>query len=186
MWQKDWTVGPGVVVSPFAQARGDYYQIETTPDHYETRDPRARSRRRASRVGRSCGPGQNFDLIVEPVVMAAYASQNANDPRIVNEDSLGFQLDDSDLFRPNGAPNYDLWEPGGRVSAGVRMTARAHTGESASLLFGRRWRDPGGSGIPAMRRTCANRRRIGSARVQADLGHSLWASTRASSSTTRI
>ena len=86
-------------------------------------------------------PGENFDLIVEPVVMAAYAVDDDDDPRIINEDSLAFELDDSNLFRPNAAPNYDLWEPGGRVTAGVRATARAANGQSASLIFGRRWRD---------------------------------------------
>jgi LPS-assembly protein len=86
-------------------------------------------------------PGENVDFIVEPVVMAAWASDDADDPRIVNEDSLAFELDESNLFRPNAAPNYDLWEPGGRVSAGIRATARARTGESASVMFGRRWRE---------------------------------------------
>jgi LPS-assembly protein len=109
--------------------------------------------------------------------MAAYASQDANDPRIVNEDGLGFQLDDSDLFRPNGAPNYDLWEPGGRVSAGVQMTARAHTGQSASFLFGRRWRDQVAPEFPEssnLHEQVSNW--VGA--VQADLGHSLGVDAR--------
>ncbi|MBP6689920.1 MAG: LPS-assembly protein LptD [Hyphomonadaceae bacterium] len=138
-WRRDMIFGPGMVFSPFAQARGDVFHVETSADEYET-------------FGRGLGmagaevswpfmrPGENFDLIVEPVVMAAWASEDADDARIVNEDSLAFELDDSNLFRPNAAPNYDLWEPGGRVSAGVRATARARTGESASVMFGRRWR----------------------------------------------
>ncbi len=139
-WRTDTIFGPGMVFSPFAEARGDLFHVETTPDDYET-------------FGRGLGlagaevswpfmrPGERFDVIIEPVVMAAYASDDAEDPRIVNEDSLAFELDDSNLFRPNAAPNYDLWEPGGRISAGVRATARARTGESVSLLFGRRWRE---------------------------------------------
>jgi LPS-assembly protein len=86
-------------------------------------------------------PGERFDMIIEPVVMAAVATEDAADPRIVNEDSLAFELDDTNLFRPNAAPNYDLWEPGPRVSVGVRATARAHSGESASIIVGRRWRE---------------------------------------------
>ncbi|MGD9816100.1 MAG: LPS-assembly protein LptD [Hyphomonadaceae bacterium] len=147
-WRRDVVFGPGIVFSPFAQARGDFYQIETTADEYET-------------VTRGLGlggaevswpfmrPGERFDVIIEPVVMAAYASDNAFDPIIRNEDSLAFELDDSNLFRPNAAPNYDLWEPGGRVSAGLRATARAHTGESISLVFGRRWRDEQAVGFTA-------------------------------------
>ncbi|MEQ1491221.1 MAG: LPS assembly protein LptD, partial [Terricaulis sp.] len=139
-WRRDMVFGPGMVFSPFAQARGDAFYIETSNNDYDT-------------VTRGLGlggaeiswpfmrPGDSFDLIVEPVVMAAWASENADDPRIVNEDSLSFELDDSNLFRPNAAPNYDLWEPGGRVSAGVRATARARSGESASLMVGRRWRE---------------------------------------------
>jgi LPS-assembly protein len=145
-WRKDVVFGPGMVLSPFAETRGDLYHVEVGTGDYET-------------FGRGIGlagteiswpfmrPGENFDFIVEPVIMAAYASTDAEDPRIVNEDSLGFELDDSNLFRPNAAPNYDLWEPGGRVSVGARATARARTGESASLMFGRRWRDENAVGF---------------------------------------
>lgn len=147
-WRRDVIFGPGIVFSPFAQARGDFFQVETSADEYET-------------VTRGLGlggaevswpfmrPGERFDVIIEPVVMAAWASENAFDPIIRNEDSLAFELDDSNLFRPNAAPNYDLWEPGGRVSAGLRATARAHTGESISLVFGRRWRDEQAVGFTA-------------------------------------
>lgn len=133
-------VGPGLLLSPFAQARGDYFYVDTTTTPSET-------------FGRAIGlagaevswpfmrPGEVFDLIVEPIVMAAYGSEGGDDPRIMNEDSLDFELDDSNLFRPNAAPNYDLWEPGGRLAAGVRATARAANGQNASIMFGRRWRD---------------------------------------------
>jgi LPS-assembly protein len=139
-WRRDLIFGPGIVLSPFAQVRGDLFHVETSPDDYET-------------FGRGLGyvgtevswpfmrPGENFDLIVEPVVMAAWATDDSDDPRIVNEDSNAFELDDANLVRPNAAPNYDLWEPGARVSGGVRATARARSGESATVMFGRRWRE---------------------------------------------
>ncbi|MES1203800.1 MAG: LPS assembly protein LptD, partial [Pseudomonadota bacterium] len=127
------------VISPFAEARADVFNVETTPGHKETFE-RSLALGGAEFSWPFMRPGERFDLIVEPVVMAAYATEG-NDPRIVNEDSLRFELDDSNLFRPNAAPNYDLWEPGGRVSAGIRATARARTGESATFLFGRRWRN---------------------------------------------
>lgn len=139
-WRRDLIFGPGVVLSPFALARGDVYRVETSPDDYETFG------RGLGYVGAEASwpfmrAGETFDMIVEPVVMAAWASDDSDDPRIINEDSLAFELDDSNLFRPNAAPNYDLWEPGARVSAGMRATARARSGESASVMFGRRWRE---------------------------------------------
>lgn len=138
-WRKDMIVGPGLVFSPFAQARGDLYSIETTPNHYET-ITRGLGYAGAELSWPFMRPGRDVDMIVEPVVMATYASENQQDPRIVNEDSISFELDESNLFRPNGAPNYDLWEPGGRVAVGVRATARTHDGKSASVIFGRRFR----------------------------------------------
>jgi LPS-assembly protein len=84
--------------------------------------------------------GQNVDVVLEPIAMFALGSSGGNDKRIVNEDSIAFELDDSNLFRANAAPNYDLWEPGPRVSAGLQATARAHDSRSASVFVGRRWR----------------------------------------------
>ncbi|MGE0594798.1 MAG: LPS-assembly protein LptD [Hyphomonadaceae bacterium] len=148
-WRTDTIVGPGIVFSPFAQARADLYRVETTPDEYESFS-RGLGYAGAEVSWPFMRPGENFDVIVEPVVMAAYASENTENDRIINEDSLSFELDDSNLFRANAAPNYDLWEPGGRVSVGVRATARARNGRSASLLFGRRWRDEPAPGFSAV------------------------------------
>ncbi len=176
VWRGDAVFGPGIVVSPFAQVRGDLYEVETSPDKYET-------------VNRGLGlagaevswpfmrPGERFDLVVEPVAMAAYASKDADDPRIVNEDSLAFELDDSNLFRPNAAPNYDLWEPGGRVSLGVRASARAHSGESATLIFGRRWREEQAPGF-TQQNNLDGRATDWVGALQADLGPNFGAEAR--------
>jgi LPS-assembly protein len=146
-WRKDMTFGPGWVASPFLYEREDYFRV-TDPTTSKT-----------DTFGRNLGyagaelswpfmrAGEAFDVIVEPVAMAAYGSDVAPDPRIVNEDSIGFEVDDSDVFRPDAAPNYDLWEPGGRVALGVRATARAVTGQSASLILGRRWRSEPAAGF---------------------------------------
>ncbi len=139
-WRRDAIFGPGMVFSPFAQVRGDAYQIEISEDRFET-FTRGLGLAGAEVSWPFMRPGERFDVIVEPVVMAAVATDDPQAPLNINEDSLAFELDDSNLFRPNAAPNYDLWEPGARVSAGVRATARAHSGESASLIFGRRWRE---------------------------------------------
>jgi LPS-assembly protein len=175
-WRKDMIFGPGMVLSPFAQARGDAFDVETADGEYET-FTRALGLAGAEVSWPFMRAGERFDLIVEPVVMGAWASDDDPDPRIINEDSLAFELDDSNLFRPNAAPNYDLWEPGGRVSAGVRATARARSGESASLLFGRRWREQDSAGF-------SDENNLGGeasdwvAAVQADLGSNLGAEAR--------
>lgn len=147
-WRRDAVFGPGMVLSPFAQARGDLYHVEDSEDSYDT-FLRGLGLAGAELSWPFMRPGERFDVILEPVVMGAWASDATHQDNIRNEDSLAFELDDSNLFRANAAPNYDLWEPGARISAGVRATARARTGESASLLFGRRWRDEEADGFTA-------------------------------------
>jgi LPS-assembly protein len=139
-WSIERVLGPGIVMSPFLEAREDVYRV----DNYTSPD--------AEYLSRGLGiagaevrmpfyrPGENVSLLVEPVAMAAFGSNGGNDPRIPNEDSQSFELDDSNLFRPDGAPNYDLWEDGPRASLGVRATAVTDKG-SATAMFGRRWRN---------------------------------------------
>ena len=49
-WRKDAVFGPGMVFSPFAQARGDLFYVETTPDQSESFS------RGLGLAGRSAGP----------------------------------------------------------------------------------------------------------------------------------
>jgi len=175
-WRRDAIFGPGLVFSPFAQVRGDVFQIETSSGEYES-VTRALGLGGAEISWPFMRPGERFDVIVEPVVMAAWASDNAEDPLIVNEDSLAFELDDSNLFRPNAAPNYDLWEPGGRIAAGMRATARAHSGESLSLVFGRRWREEQAVGFTAQN-NLAGETSDWVAATQIDLGRNFGAEAR--------
>jgi len=138
-WRAEEIVGPGLIVAPFVDGRVDAYRIA---------DPLAPEEETFTRAVGDIGaevswpfvrPGENIDILVEPIAMIAFGA-GENDPRIINEDSIGFELDDSNIFRPNAAPNYDLWETGQRMSLGVRATARMAGGQSASLLLGRRWR----------------------------------------------
>jgi LPS-assembly protein len=80
------------------------------------------------------------DIIVEPVAMVAYGSTDANDDDIPNEDSLVFEQDESNLFKPNAVTNYDLWEGGGRAALGISAKAQIGKDVQLSTLFGRRWR----------------------------------------------
>jgi LPS-assembly protein len=137
-WAMERIIGPGLVVSPYAQGRTDYYRVANYIGATE------------DTFGRSVGlagvevrypflrPAPNISIMVEPVV-AVTAATTDQDTRIPNEDSLAFELDDSNLFRPNVTPNYDLWESGERVAAGLRASATTSAG-TLSAVFGRRWK----------------------------------------------
>jgi len=175
-WRTDKVFGPGLVLSPFAQARADLFYVDTVAN------PSTTFSRTVGLAGAEVSwplvrTGQNVDVVVEPVVSAVYASNGGDDARIVNEDSIRFELDDSNLFRPSGAPNYDLWEPGGRVSAGVRATARARNGYNASVLFGQRWRAEDSPGFNAQNNMVEGRSDY-VAMAQVDLGRHFGATVR--------
>lgn len=133
--------GPGLVFEPYASARGDIYRID---------DGGAAGAQDLSRflgvaggqisyplISRSPG----MDIIVEPIVMAAYGTPDANDPIIPNEDSLVFESDETNLFKPSAVTNYDLWEGGARGAVGVNATAQVGKDFEFSALVGRRWRE---------------------------------------------
>lgn len=140
-WRAQYIVGPGVVVEPFGVGRGDFYRID---------DGGVAGERDVSRVLGVAGAQvsyplinrtENMDIIIEPVAMIAYGTPDANDDDIPNEDSLVFEADETNLFRPNAVTNYDLWEGGARASVGVSATARIGNDIELSTLVGRRWRE---------------------------------------------
>ncbi|MFZ4069569.1 MAG: LPS-assembly protein LptD [Caulobacterales bacterium] len=139
-WSRDRVFGPGLIMAPFAEARTDVYSIRNGPVASGD-DTLTRSVGVAGVQVRwpFIKPGANTSWVVEPIAMAALGSSGGNDARIVNEDSLAFEMDGTALFNPNGVPGYDLWEPGPRAAYGVRTTVNTDAG-SASLLVGQRWR----------------------------------------------
>lgn len=128
--------GPGLVASPFAMARTDYYR--TTENSAETSVSRNLGLIGAELRWPLIRPGR-ITAVVEPIVVAGVASGEATEADIPNEDTLSFEVDETSVFRMNATPNYDLWEPGGRIAAGVRATA-LFDGGSARAEIGRRWR----------------------------------------------
>ncbi len=139
-WRRNAVFGPGWVISPFAETRADAFQV-SEPDEDSDSFTRVSGLVGAEMSWPLMRPGEVVDLLIEPVVMAAYGSEGGDDERIVNEDSIAFELDDSNLFRPSATPNFDLWEPGGRLAVGVRGAANFRNGGTANFLFGRRFRN---------------------------------------------
>jgi len=139
-WGSQYIVGPGLVVEPFALGRGDFYRIDDGPPTGAQNISRFLGVAGAQVSYPFIRHGDTVDIIVEPVAMVAYGTNDANDPRIPNEDSLVFEQDESNLFKPNAVTNYDLWEGGGRAAVGVSATAKIGKDIELSTLFGRRWR----------------------------------------------
>ncbi len=140
-WGSQYIVGPGVVVEPFASGRGDAYYLD---------DGGVLGDRTVSRFLGVAGAQISYpmisrqpgmDIVIEPIAMAAYGTPDANDDGIPNEDSLVFEADESNLFKPSAVTNYDLWEGGARGAIGLSATAHIGSDLKLSTVVGRRWRE---------------------------------------------
>jgi LPS-assembly protein len=139
-WGSQYIVGPGVVVEPFAIGRGDFYKLDDGGDLGERDVTRVLGVAGAQVSMPFIRTGKYVDLLVEPIAMVAYGTDDANDEGIPNEDSLLFEADESNIFKPNPVSNYDLWEGGGRAALGLSTTARFGDGVELNGTIGRRWR----------------------------------------------
>jgi LPS-assembly protein len=88
-------------------------------------------------------------VVLEPLVQVAVSpdakqiviGRNAQGgPIYLNEDSAAFEFDETNLFRTNKFPGYDLYEDGARVNVAGRASMLWDDGRRASLLVGRSFR----------------------------------------------
>lgn len=141
-WRTQYITGPGFVVEPFALGRGDFYRVDDGDPVVGSRDISRFLGVTGAQVSYPLiSRNEGMDIIVEPIAMIAYGTPDANDDGIPNEDSLVFEADETNLFRPNAVSNYDLWEGGARASLGLSTTARIGKDIELATLVGRRWRE---------------------------------------------
>lgn len=151
-WRATFTTTAGLRISPYVQARVDAYSIDDNLVGEMSNGSRSDS------IGRALGVAgadisypffrrySNFTAIVEPIVQLALSPEVKQielgrdaDGNVVylNEDSLTFEFDETNLFRPNKFPGYDLYEDGIRANVGMRGSILWDDGRRASVLVGR-------------------------------------------------
>jgi LPS-assembly protein len=85
-------------------------------------------------------PGQTLTPLIEPIVGVYAAPNGGNSYKIPDEDSLSFDYDDSDLFRPDRLAGYDILDTGQRVDYGLKLGLYDSTGGSYRMLVGQSYR----------------------------------------------
>ena len=140
-WRTRWVTSPGIVIEPFAEGRADYYSLTDIPVTGGGTEDDSFSRA-LGLVGTDFSypffrGGETTDWIVEPLVSFVAATDDPERNRLINEDSLSVDLDESMLFRSIRAPGYDTWEDGQRVSYGMRATAFWGESGRARVFAGR-------------------------------------------------
>jgi LPS-assembly protein len=85
-------------------------------------------------------PGGSVTPLIEPIVAGYAAPNGGNQRKIPNEDSLAFEYDDTDLFRPDRLAGYDLLDTGQRVDYGLKFGLYDNSGGSYRALVGQSYR----------------------------------------------
>lgn len=162
-WRRTLTFSSGLRVAPFAQVRGDAYSLDDLPDYYDGDDAITRA------VG-VVGADISFPLyrrdgdrtiVLEPLAQVAISPDSERLPTFIardaagnpildsngspividlDEDSSPMQFDETNLFRTNRSPGFDLYEGGQRLNLGGRASVMWDDGRTASLLVGRSFR----------------------------------------------
>ena len=150
-WRATYTSAGGLRVSPYAQARIDAYSVDDNIAGIASGSTSDSMARAVGVVGADVSYPffrrfKDFTAVIEPLVQVALSpdvkqvelGRDANgDPIYLNEDSIAFEFDDTNLFRANKFPGYDLYEDGIRANVGGRASILWDDGRRASLLIGR-------------------------------------------------
>ena len=153
-WRSSYTSASGLRLEPYVDARLDVYSLGDMLTGTGSQTT-SRSQTRGLLVA---GADLTYPLyrrwrdatvILEPVVQLA-ASPDAKQvqvgrdstgkPVFLNEDTVTFEFDETNLFRPNKFPGYDLYEDGVRLNVGGRAAILWDDGRRANLLIGRSFR----------------------------------------------
>jgi len=138
-WRRTFTLADGLRLSPFLLGRGDVYGLGDLLGPGPTTATVARG------LG-TLGMDISYPLIkqvgsatwiLEPLAQIDLSPNARQDPRIPNEDSIDWELDETNLFAANSSPGFDLYESGARLNVGGRATLTLDDGRGGSFLVGR-------------------------------------------------
>ncbi len=140
-WERQFVSDTGVVVTPFAGARGDVFLTNDDPLIEES--PQARLDVRAGLDVRMPFIAVN-DLgthILEPVVQLVVAPNQSNQDQFPNEDSLDLNFDETILLTGESRfAGLDRIESGTRLNTGIRYDFTAENGFGVEAAYGRVFR----------------------------------------------
>lgn len=132
-WRLPWALPYGQYLSFFAEGRSDIYNVEGTP---------------RPMIGKPGEDGTHYRLfpkagaevrwpvatlffnnitIFEPIGQIIVSSKGLNPRSIPNEDSVGFEFSDSNLFSPSRIPGKDMVDEGSRADYGLQMYSKGTT-----------------------------------------------------------
>ena len=153
-WRSSFTSPAGLRLEPFVSARADAYSLSDVPRESGVGVHSFTVNRALATAGADLSyplyrRWHEATVVLEPLAQVAVSPKakqivighNAQGaPVYLNEDSGAFEFDETNLFRTDKFPGYDLYEDGARVNLAGRGSVLWDDGRRASLLVGRSFR----------------------------------------------
>jgi LPS-assembly protein len=141
-WHLPLTSPDGQVFLISSSVRGDAYQASNLAT---TSDGKSSTGRVIPEISANwrypfARPGASVSQVIEPVAMVAASPLGGNSLKIPNEDSLGFELDETNVLRPSRVVGLDRVEGGLRGGYGLRYAAYPSRGGMVGLQAAQGWR----------------------------------------------
>lgn len=158
-WELPFTTSNGQLIRVHASVQADGYLVDevANPDQ-----PGVTQSGTTGRVFPQAGvdwrypfirSGVSTSQIIEPIVGFVVAPNGGNPELIPNEDSLDFELDDTNIFKASRTTGLDRVEGSPRIYYGMNAGIHSRTGSSVSMFLGQSLRSredstfPEGSGL---------------------------------------
>jgi LPS-assembly protein len=153
-WRRSFISATGLRVDPFVSVRADAYSLGDVPRSSGLGVHSTSTGRGLATAGADISypvyrRWRDATVVLEPLAQLA-VSPNAKQiiigrdasgaPIYLNEDSATFEFDETNLFRTDKFPGYDLYEDGTRLNVAARGSVLWDDGRRASLLVGRSFR----------------------------------------------
>ncbi len=156
-WRANHVFSNGLRVSPFANLRGDLYSIADLPAGEDKSKGRVLGAAGLDITWPFFRRDGDRTIVLEPIAQLVLSPDSdpivigydSDGPIYFDEDSVALEFDETNLFRANRFPGFDLYEGGQRLNVGGRASVMYDDGRSASLLIGRSFRDERDSVFPS-------------------------------------
>jgi len=129
-------------MEPFVNVRGDVYTVKDrlAADGEDTTTTRGLTTLGVDLSWPFVKSSDGVTVVLEPIAQLALSPDSQTWRDIPNEDSIVFDFDETNLFRYNKSPGFDLYEGGQRLNVGGRTTVLYPDGTEVRLLVGRSFR----------------------------------------------
>lgn len=140
-WRRAFTLSNGLRIEPFADGRVDLYNVTNTTSGSNSVT--------TARANPTAGLDLSYPLIrssggttivLEPLLEGVASPEAKPNPDVPDQDSADFVFDETNLFDPNRAPGFDVYDSGLRLNAGGRATVDFGGGRQGYVFIGRSFR----------------------------------------------